>query len=371
MKITRIMIRGVAAGLAAASWSLYAQSVSTEPMGVVQLDLLGNSDTIVSLPLHRLQEFEGRVESVDGETITVLGNPGWSENEFAAGTHYVLIASGSHEGMYYTVLGNNEDTLLLDLVGDNLDGVQSEAMDGEGMGDFVKLIPYWTLDTLFPDGDGVHASSSPLFRSTVILLPDHASAGVDLAADRSYFYYSGTGFQGPGWYRVGNMNDLAGRVRLVPDSYLTVRHNVEEDTRFAVVGAVGMTAFSVPIGTIMANTRQDNFVALPIPVAVTLAESQLFESGAFTSSTSPLFRVDNLYVFDNQTRARFKSASSIYFHYTGTGFAGTGWYRVGDMSRTVDDDEIFQPGHGFIIRKGATPDPVTNLWSAVPPYLED
>lgn len=201
MKTPSLLFPGLAAALIALPLSLSAQSVTTDPVGVINVDLPGNSDTVVSVPFHRPVEFQGSVDSIDGNQITVNGTPGWSTNQFVydapgqTDTFYVLFASGEKEGMFYTIDANTADTLTLDLAGDTLAGVQSDQDDGPGMGDILKIIPYWTLGTLFGDNNddiqGIVPSPNVLNPLAFVNFRDPNQAGINLSFSGAFFYHDG------------------------------------------------------------------------------------------------------------------------------------------------------------------------------------
>jgi uncharacterized protein (TIGR02597 family) len=159
---------------------------------------------------------------------------------------------------------------------------------------------------------------------------------------------------------------------LYPDNFFIVRNSIPGDTQMVLVGAVPMTTYTTPLSTRGNNTSQDIFIGFSIPSTVTLAGSNLVQSGAFIPSpgTSPSARNDQLLVFDNSTPTINRSASASYYYYNGTNSGGPGWRQVGGNVTVIQDgDPIFQPGNGFIIRKKATATPQTFIWSSVPTYL--
>jgi uncharacterized protein (TIGR02597 family) len=326
-----------------------------DPAGALRLILNGNSDTVVSLPLQRPPLIETSFASRSGNVLT------FDEDvpTLPSGGAYVLVMTGALEGAILPITA--------------IDGanatVESTPFDLSTLlpGDAAAIIPYWTLDTLFPGGQGVHASTSVLDRASEVLCFDDSTPGTDQAASARYFYLSGHPTMADGWYKVGNLTQTCGNHRLPPQHYFEVRHNVPESTELLLCGGVQLSRFNVPLQQRSANLAQDNLVALPIPVPVALASAGLIESGAFTASTSLLNRADELQVFDNTVIGQQKAASARYFYYSG-GSRPVGWYRVGDTS--VIANPTLLPGEGFTIRKQATPAPHTDLWKALPQYLQ-
>src|SRR6185369_13607141 len=60
-----------------------AASVSTsDPTCAYQFNLLGNSDTVISLPVARSKAASGLVASFSGNLMTANGSPGWATGQF-------------------------------------------------------------------------------------------------------------------------------------------------------------------------------------------------------------------------------------------------------------------------------------------------
>ena len=187
----------------------------SKPMGYTTWTAKGNSDTRIGAAVHRKAEFVGKVDTLVGDTITVDGtSPGWTADEFtdpaydpvaAPNTpptkdlYYVLIASGAKEGRYYEVTSNGANTLTIDPAGDTL---APDVANGTS----IKLIPFWTLDSMFPAGEGVHPSQTFGILNSSILTPSTMTAGTNLSNSATYFYYDGSlggSFSNAQWQKVG------------------------------------------------------------------------------------------------------------------------------------------------------------------------
>lgn len=379
MKTPSLLFPGLAAALIALPLSLSAQSVTTDPVGVINVDLPGNSDTVVSVPFHRPVEFQGSVDSIDGNQITVNGTPGWSTNQFVydapgqTDTFYVLFASGEKEGMFYTIDANTADTLTLDLAGDTLAGVQSDQDDGPGMGDILKIIPYWTLGTLFGDNNddiqGIVPSPNVLNPLAFVNFRDPNQAGINLSFSGAFFYHDGA--QGPmGWYKAGSIQDGVQNDHVItPDTFFTIRITQSGESSMALTGAVPMVNMSSVVNIIESNRGQDNFIAYPYPVGATLGESGLIQSGSFKASPNVLNPLDTVSFYNNESTALNKSFASTYFYHDGSQ-GPEGWYRAGSIQDGLQNDtEVFIPGTGFVIRKAAG-DAESRFWVFPANYLE-
>ena len=346
-----------------------AQGVVTPPVGFVTISYEQGSDTTFSTALDRAVEFQGAVSSaIDNgatSTINLDGSP-LSSNQFdpIPDTFYVKVASGSKTGMFYTVTTNDQGSITVDNNGDTLASV----IDGE----LIRVIPFWTLNTIFPNGDGITQSSS-LSPAAEILFLDSTTAGINLSSSASYFYYTDplNVFGGPGWRQVGFPNTIVDNTILFPDSYVLIRDSSggSGTVEHQLVGTVNTLVFRTPLNLLSASEGQDNFVAVNFPVNLTLSESNLFESGAFAESSS-LSPVDQLLVFDASVAAQNKSSSGSYFYYTDplNVFGGAGWRQVGFPNTIVDNVEVLESGRGVIVRKAATGSVQSAIWDVSPTF---
>lgn len=331
------------------------RATPSDPVGALRLKFLGNSDTVVSLPLQRPALAESAVASRSGNDLTLTD----AAPSLPAGGAYLLVMSGVLEGATLPITAAAGHTVTVDATGVALSSIAAA--------DLVAIAPFWTLDTLFPAGTGVLATTNPLQRKTELLLFDDSVAGKNLSASATYFYYSGAALVGPGWYRVGDTQHLAGATRLAPRGWFIVRHNAATDTFLTLAGGVQLAGWRVPLFTRAAATDQDNYVALPVPTPVSLGASGL--ATVFRATTNPLQRGDELLVFDNAVAAKNKSAAATYYFYSGTGLAGSGWYRVGDTTNKMDALAL-RPGEGAIVRRKSTTTPDTRDWTGLPGYLQ-
>ncbi len=346
---TRVVAALGAASLAVVGISRGASSTSTTPTdGLRTVSCLGSSDTVVSTPLDRLPVYVGSGTPATSGTVTKItfSSAAFTASQFKyvsgtqSNTYFARIASGSKVGSFYTITDNDVASVTLNLNGDSLAAVTSAVT--------VDIIPYWTLGTLFPSGTGVTATSG-FGGATQILLPDTVSTGINLAATSSY-YYSGSGAS---WYNTAT-SASANDVVLYPDNFFTVRNNGSLATAFTVPGSVPATSLVVPLATTTTG-QQDNAVALVRPIPVTLNDSGLVSSGAFTASSG--FTVgDQLLVFDNTVAGFNKAATAVYTYVNST------WQKSGSTT-DAGTEAVFTPGTGVIIRKQTTSAGATVTWT--------
>ncbi|MET3873176.1 TIGR02597 family protein [Puniceicoccus vermicola] len=349
---------------AAAFLSFNLNAAETDPVGAISLTFKANSDTAFSVPLHRSAEFSGVIADagVDGFTLSADGTPGWSTGQFVDAPYYVLMMDGPMEGMYYTVLGNSTGEVTVEDI-----GAGDLAGQGIAAGQKFQVIPYWTLNSLFPDGEGIPASSNVGSPQGLVLFTNQNSAGTNIPLGLSYLYHDGS--QGPeGWYLNGNIAEgLQNDVAFTPDSFYVVRNLTPSDEQFNLVGAVRMADHKTILSRIQTGLRQDNFVGFTFPVPTTLAESGLQSSPAFEASSDVGNPADVLLVYNNSSVGFNKPPSLGYLYHDGSQ-GPAGWYILGDIAAGVQNDtEVFIPGNGYIVRKNVG-ESGSNIWSADPSY---
>lgn len=349
-----------AAGLSIAQ----ATEVATDPVGAVRILPLPQSDTVFSLPLHRSPVFEGPMASSTGTTVTITNSPGWTPDQFVyavgtqSNTFYTLIASGTFEGRTYKINSNTQDALNLELNGDSLAGIEPESI--------IRIIPYWTFGTLFPNGEGVSPSTSHGNRSTEILVADNSDVGINYSLKTSYYYFSGAN---PGWRLVGGgFNNVRNDDILKPNSFLVYREKTSNSNNVIITGSVQMSATAQKVRQIQAGVRQDIRLAFDVAAPISLKQTGLVESGVFSGTSSHGNRLDELLVFSNQTPGLNKSPTAGYYYFTGN---PQGWRKIGGGFNTLFDNEpVINPGDAFIIRKGSVNPTGTDFVTTLPPYLE-
>jgi uncharacterized protein (TIGR02597 family) len=335
----------------AAGVTLHAATAG-DPIGFLPISCPGSSDTILSTPLSRTPAYVGTgtgstlSAGVSGK-ITFKGTKLFKANEFVyvAGTqpstYYVFIASGTKAGDYFTITANDTTSVTVALKGDSLAAITA--------GTKVKIIPYWTLGTLFPKGAGVTASSGTTV-NTEILIPDTEDSGTNLPAEASYYYSADAGAWVGGGSTTTSHNDLI----LLPDLPFTLRNYGSAATTLTATGTVVISQIMIPLNT-SASGQQDNYVSIEEPVPISLNDSGLATSGAFTASTSSQTG-DQVLVFDNTAVQLNKTPSLTYTFLNGA------WTRS-DAAGDAGADQVFQPGSGAIIRRNATSEGATSFWT--------
>ncbi len=325
-----------AAGLSATS--LFAQSVTTAPVGAVSVTVNAGSDQKIGLPLVRAAVYVGKVSSVSSGVVT----PSASVSGLGTTTNYIKFTSGSLAGQWFTVTGSTSSTIS---VAENLSTL------GAAANDTFEVRPFWTLATLLPNGGGLPASSDVFDPTAFVFLNDPAAVGINLAASAGYFYHDGSsGFMGAGWYNSdGSLSD-ANNTIVSPEVSLTYRNGTGSVAKILNIGAVPASKIATTIIS-RAGGDQDNLVFNPYPASITLANSGLNTSQAIRASSDVFSPGDQVLVFDSPSTGLNPSSSQSYFYHDGTsGFLNAGWYK-GDGSLESADSAVLAHGAAIVIRK--------------------
>jgi uncharacterized protein (TIGR02597 family) len=349
--------------------SLRAQTATTDPVGFVSVSVGAASDSRLGVPLRRSAALTSMVATggVAGDVVTVTATAGECDTAFGtpfqARKHYLISRAGTTEGRWYEVLGRTGNQFTLDRGAATGSSIQ---VQGLAANEAVQIVPFWTLNLLFPEGAGVDASTDVFSPQGLVMFTNQTSAGTNLPPSRSFIYHPGA--QGPeGWY---DLDDLGGGLKddepITPDTYLVLRNPGGAKT-ITIVGGVPMEKASTAVVRYQNNVPQDNFVVNPFPIPLTLAQSKLRESGAVSASPDVFSPTDLVLIFNDATSGFNVPPSGAYLYHDGTQ-GPAGWYDINDLGGgPVDSQQLLQPGRGFIVRKagGAVQ---TAFWVADKPY---
>ncbi len=325
--------------------ALLAQ-VYTEPAGYVSLTVPANSDSTIGHPLFRASEYAAS-GNVSGAVITVTTNLVTDQFVYAPPTqpksYFLLIkTAGAFEGRYFDVIDNSTTTITLDT---DLTALGAPASIS------FEVIPFHTLNSLFPSGAGVGVSTD-IFEPLGLVQVRSLAAGVNRPIAASYFYYQGTEEAGTGWYNNDNLA-LGLQNNATIDPYLAVRiRNLEASAKTVTIsGTVPSSKITTPIVT--SNVENDNYLSVQHPVNLTLAQSGLAGNGV-RSSTDIFEPVDLLMVYNDDVTGINKPLAKFYFHYVGTEEAGTGWYDNDNLSLGLQNNQpVLKAGRTYVIRRAA------------------
>jgi uncharacterized protein (TIGR02597 family) len=366
----KILSRVLFASFALAAAVRAQTSVATDPVGFVTTSLRAASDNNFGVPLHRASVLQTTITAVNGNVLSVAAamtpsqfvynTPAQTDNFYV---YVISSATAALAGSWYHVTGNDATTITV--ISNSGSTLQAQ---GLASGDKISVIPFWTLNTLFPNGAGIDATTSLSSLKTQVFFLPQAISGTNLAAEAVYFYYGGS--PGAGWYNLGTFAPANDQF-ISPESYVIIR-NVGAAKSLTVTGTVpasGGGAITTPLGTLAAGKAQDNFVLNPLPIPLTLAQLKLYESGAFTPTTSISAVKDQLLLFDSTTTGYNLAASAVlFYYYAGPANAANGWYNLGTFAGPLNDTQLVAGGAGFIVRKAAAPSPSSVNWTLTSPY---
>ncbi len=341
-----------AAGLSATS--LFAQSVTTAPVGAVSITVNAGSDQKIGLPLVRPSLYAGKVASVASGVVT----SGSAVSGLGTESNYIKFTSGALAGQWFAVTGSTSTTIS---VAENL------ATLGALANDTFEVRPFWTLASLLPSGGGLPASSDVFDPTSFVLLNDPAAAGVNLSASAAYFYHDGSsGFLDAGWYNADGSFADANSAIVSPEVSLTYRNGSAAVSKVLNIGAVPSSKIANAVVSRVTGD-QDNLVYNPYPANVTLANSGLNSSQAVRASADVFNPGDQVLVFDASSTGLNPSASQSFFYHDGSsGFLDAGWYK-GDGSFEAADTIALAPGAAIVIRKVGGASTEVN-WNPALPY---
>lgn len=323
-----------------------AQStVSTDPVGFVNVTVPAQSDAVLAVPLHRAAAFKGKIQAISGNTITVAGTPDWIANQFVQSlpsqtdTFSVLIANGVKEGLIARVISNTANQVTIEVpTGDDLTGVKTNAVDGAGEGDEVDVMPYWTAASLFPAG---------LANLTELFAFDNSTPGRNVSPSVLLQFYAGYG-----WFETVSYTEQSHRPLLFGTAFI-LRNNAAAPLATSVVGLVPMSKHRYTLRTLAANLGQDQSIGFSSPVPEKLSEVNL---GAQN--------FDELFLYNNSAIGKNKAPTQLLIHHSGR------WYESITFT-DVTDQITLQPGGGMIYRLAASAQPTQFVWQQLQSYLID
>jgi len=335
--------------------SLPAQTVTTSPVGYNMGKVNANSDQQIGLSFLRAASFVGEVDFLDTNTLNVKGTLG----DLTTEPHFILVTSGTLSGQWFEIASNTASSLNVN------ENVESLGMLG---GDTFEARPFWTFDTLFPNGGNIPKQSNVFAPSSFIFTNDKTLEGINFTPSSSYFYYDGS--TNPFGLVEGWHSGIipSGDIIIPPDTYITIRNASSSEINVVFAGdvpsdIVGNTILSRSSGP------QDNLVSNPYPLGLKLSEASFRESGSeIIRSSGNIFAPEGdliLLLPENSTGLN-PTAVKTYFYYDGTanpfGLV-EGWHTGITPS---DDDEIAASG-AFIIRRRSGEDELLK-WNPPLPY---
>ncbi len=252
----KVIVASLLSGVGPASAQI---SVTTDPVGYVEVNLAANAYTFIGLPLYTTVAFKGAVTGVSASTLSFEGSP-FDSLSFGSATigaeqvpqYFIEVTSGSDVGAMIPILSNTANTVAL----------TEDVSSFIAVSDTITIRPLHTLDSLFPNGAPLRVGVSVAAADEVLIFDASQQATV------SYFY-SSTHSQ---WRRGTTPN---GSRSILPNQSIYINHKAAA-TKLVISGTVklGTTGIDVLTGY--------NLIPNPFPFAYPLSLSDLYTGSVTT-----------------------------------------------------------------------------------------
>lgn len=354
-----ILRRAALVALAMTAGPLRAEESASDVIGVTRILCAAGADTVVGVPFERFPVFdstlrEATVTAGPIATLTPVLEAPFANNRFGGESHYLrFVGGGSLSGAWFEIVGNTTDKISIRTRGLDL----SLAV----VGDAFEVIPYWTLDSLFPPESQttLHVSSGklPPQRRSMVLLADTTREGIRLAPDRIFFLTE------EGWFRSSRGMPPAGGQILKPGEVLAIRHPAGVAATWFRSREQVLRGRHWEFLRTRTDGPQDNAVALVRALPLALEDLGL-TSEAFVSSesTAPADRRDELHLYENLTQVVNRIPTKIFFK------VGDDWREDNGTTYPVANLAEVPIGVALVIRKAPTADGATAVWINPPTY---
>jgi uncharacterized protein (TIGR02597 family) len=338
--------------LAAASCGLVlgAETAYTTPVGYVTLPIAAEGDTYISPALERPTSHSAASSTnVAITTGNNVGTTGLTASALVTTPSYLQVTSGSLAGRRYPITANTGTVITVDPV--TAGTLQSQ---GFAPGNTFKVVPSWTLATLFPNGTGVCSTADINDITSFVFVKENGSYGTDRPIAASYFYCSGDVASSvvAGWYDANNAegpntNDLI----IDPTLMYFIRNTTVAVNSVTVTGQVPNVA---SVSLLPVTTEQnDVYLGLPIPLDMTLQQSGLQSAIQGTADINDI--TEFVFVYDDTVSEFDKPISNSYFYCTGdvANSVAAGWYDANSAEGPMVTAAVLKAGRSFFIRKAA------------------
>ena len=323
-----------------------AQAVVTAPVGYVKVTMNAEADSSFSIPMNRPKVYSGVSSSVIGNVISV-GNDDFTSDEFVYDIvnqnerYYVIFTTGSLEGRRFDVVSNSNNSITVDPDHTSDDDSQDLESLLSTSNDSFEVRPHWTLNTAFPDGGVLPASSSRFSPNGLILEYSSTQTGTDLPPSAAYFYVTGSG-----WRESFSGNEAFDDTILRNDLSYVFR-NTEEEVDVNFIGDVPTVDQSITLNEkIVAN---DNYVGFQYPIDLSLQDLALGGSANFNSSSSRFSPDGDLLIVRATGQGLNTPAESAYFYVEGSD--GGTWFDSLTLGLpAIITADVIEAGRGYIIR---------------------
>ena len=337
--------------LAIASLSTFSSlsAVETDPVGYLTFSAADAADTKFGLPMEQAAILATSVDSVTSGTVSVS-----VDASAASYSHYLQFSDGALAGQWFQISASSATSIT---VAEDLETLGAAASDA------FRVIPFWTLSTLF--GTDFPVSTNVFSPVAQVLGNDVTGVGINKAPSTNYAYHDGSsGFVAAGWFNTSNA--FGGTVddqKLAPNTFITIRN--QSGSAYSLVLAGAVPTLPLSIGVIAdATQRNDNLVYNPYPADIQLSLSSLIDVvDVSTNVFSPLTEV---VVYESFSGLNPAPSANYAYHDGSSGFVAAGWFNVSNAFGGIQDTVTIPEGGAFIIRKGAGTN--SGYWTASLPY---
>ena len=277
--------------------------------------------------------FKGAVLSLTADTLSLKG-AFFTLNEFVfeAGVqpsqYYVEIDSGTAAGQRFNITANTGNVLTVDLDGGSLSGIAAD--------DEVRIVAHWTLDTLFPTGRGITASTASTSGSE-ISLPTADGGNVDFSTAPTFEYRSDLGH----WINTNDAATDAGETVIPHGATVVVRQDSATPLTPILKGIESLSGPTLQITVNYYETGLDSFAnALSITgsgtegVDTRLATGEASEPqhGGNATTASAWLKYSSAQSGTLTVNSQYSSFNTILAAYTGSSVAA--------LTPVVSNDDV-------------------------------
>lgn len=350
----------------AACGMAFGQTAYTTPVGYVSINVPANSDTTITPPLEQATLLAAASTSVSSN---VVGASSLTAGAFVSPQCYLQVTSGSLVGQRFPITANTTSAITVQVpVTSPVSTLQSL---GFASGNTFKVIPFWTLNTLFPSGAGVGTTNDVTNPTSFVLSSNNAGSGINRSSAKLYFYCTGDiGNSLPaGWY--DNDDVFAGPlpdVRLDLSRMYSIRSSSNVAQSVVVNGQVPNSQAVIPVA--VTTGFNDVYLGAPFPIDLSLEDSGL--QSALQASTDVTNPVETLFVFNDNGTGINKAASKLYFYCSGDvgNSLPAGWYDNDDVfaGPVPSTNKVIKAGRCLVIRKAPFGSAGNVFWTATRPY---
>lgn len=313
-----------------------AQEVYSQIVGAIAIDLPAESDVIVSFPFKQSADFRGVIESTvdDGTVRIVVATDSLTIGSFDSSggipTHYVVIESGTQQGIHVDIASNTASQISL--TGGSATGLQ--------VGDEIAVYPHWTLGSAFPNGVANHEETEPGLRKIEIIIPKAVSSEGNMVPEGIFYFFNGA------WRAVGGgLSSNVDATVFSPWRAMVIRNNDSAAKKALVYGEVIDAPIVIPLSESDVFAA-DNFVGLNRPLDIAINDLGLTSGGVFTETTDPGDPQDMLIVYSSGAKKnKHLFPLAEYYYYNG------GWRERAAGSGDDRGSDVISPGMGVAIRK--------------------